>query len=94
MLKANHAHDGALRRSGIAKCTIYSLRQIFASRAAMSGTNFVTLAALLGHSRMQMVPRYAHSSEEHKINPIWKMEDWNRELAMSEFQVGNAETVN
>jgi hypothetical protein len=34
---------------------------------AMSGCDLVTLAALLGHSRIQMVMRYAHPVKQHKI---------------------------
>jgi hypothetical protein len=34
----------------------------------------VTLAALLGHSRIQMVMRYAHPTEEHQFNAMKKME--------------------
>jgi integrase len=94
MLKVNHAHYGTLRRSGIAKCTTYSLRHTFASRAAMSGTDLVTLAALLGHSRVQIVLRYAHPAEEHKATAIRKLEEWSREREMSEFQIGNAQMVN
>jgi len=94
ILKVNNAHYGALKRSGIAKCTIYSLRHTFATRAAMSGTDLVTLAALLGHSRVQMVLRYSHPTEEHKLNAIRKLEVWSREREMAEFQVGDVQMVN
>jgi site-specific recombinase XerD len=40
----------------------------------MSGIDLVTLAALLGHSRIQMVLRYAHSKEEHQFNAVHKLE--------------------
>jgi len=33
-----------------------------------------TLAAMLGHSRVQMVMRYAHPTEEHQFNTMKKME--------------------
>jgi integrase len=57
LIKLNNAHNGALKRSGIEKCLLYDLRHTFASRMAMSGCDLVTLAALLGHSRIQMVMR-------------------------------------
>jgi len=31
-----------------------------------AGVDLVTLAAMLGHSRIQMVLRYAHPTEEHR----------------------------
>lgn len=34
----------------------------------------VTLAAMLGHSRVQMVMRYAHPTEEHQFQAMRKME--------------------
>ncbi len=53
------------------------LRHTFASRMAMAGVDLVTLAALLGHSRMEMDIRYAHPVEEHKIEAIQKLENYN-----------------
>jgi hypothetical protein len=35
-------------------------------QSAMSGIDLVTLAAMLGHSRIQMVLRYAHPTQEHQ----------------------------
>lgn len=34
----------------------------------------MTLAALLGHSRMRMVMRYARPTEEHQFNAMKKIE--------------------
>jgi orotidine-5'-phosphate decarboxylase len=45
---------------------------------AMAGVDLVTLAAFLGHSRVQMVMRYAHPVEEHKIEAVRKLEEYNR----------------
>jgi len=77
MTKANHAHYGALQRSGVQPFRLYDLRHTFASRAAMSGVDLVTLAALLGHSRIQMVMRYAHPTEEHQVSAIKKLEEFS-----------------
>ncbi len=62
-------------RSGIAKCVLYDLRHTFATRMAMSGCDLVTLAALLGHSRIQMVTRYTHPVKQHKIDAIKKLQE-------------------
>ena len=36
------------------------------------GVDLVTLAAMLGHSRIQMVLRYAHPTEEHQFAAMEK----------------------
>ena len=62
----------------IRKFRIYCLRYTLASRMAMAGVDLVTLAALLGHSRIEMVVRYAHPVEEHKMDAIKKLEEFNK----------------
>jgi len=77
IVKLNNAHYGARKRAGLKKFRIYDLRHTFASRMAMAGVDLVTLAALLGHSRIEMVMRYAHPVEEHKIDAMRKLESFN-----------------
>jgi integrase len=74
VVKLNNAHAAALERSGVARFRIYDLRHTWATRAAEAGVDLVTLAALLGHSRIQMVLRYAHPSEEHQFAAVKKVE--------------------
>jgi integrase len=74
IVKLNAAHNGAVARSKLDPFRLYDLRHTFATRAAEAGVDLVTLAALLGHSRVQMVLRYAHPTEEHQFNAIKKME--------------------
>lgn len=62
----NNAHDRAVRDCKAAPFRLYDLRHTWASRAAMSGVDLVTLAAMLGHSRIQMVLRYAHPTQQHQ----------------------------
>ncbi len=66
-------------------------RHTFASRAAMSGVDLVTLAALLGHSKIQMVLRYALPTEEHQVNAIRKLEDFS--IAQQGAQVHSAALI-
>lgn len=40
----------------------------------MAGVDLVTLAAMLGHSRVQMVMRYAHPTEKHQFNAMKKVQ--------------------
>ncbi len=79
IIKLNNAHRGAIKRSKVEQFRLYDLRHTFATRAAEAGVDLVTLASLLGHSRIQMVMRYAHPTEEHQINAIRKIEaNWQK----------------
>lgn len=77
IIKLNNAHNGARTRASLRQFRLYDLRHTFASRMAMAGVDLVTLAAILGHSRVQMVMRYAHPVEEHKIEAMRKLEKFN-----------------
>lgn len=72
--KVNNAHDRAVKASGVAPFRLYDLRHTWATRAAESGTDLITLAALLGHSKIQMVLRYAHPSQDHQARAVERME--------------------
>jgi integrase len=72
----NNAHDRAVRDSTVVTFRLYDLRHTWATRAAMSGIDLVTLAAMLGHSRIQMVLRYAHPTQEHQHQAMEKLEQF------------------
>jgi integrase len=74
--KVNNAHDRAVRDSKVATFRLYDLRHTWATRAAMSGIDLVTLAAMLGHSRIQMVLRYAHPTQQHQHQAMEKLEQF------------------
>jgi integrase len=84
IVKVNAAHVATLARinrirseaneSPIPHFRLYDLRHTWATRAAMAGIDLVTLAAMLGHSRIQMVLRYAHPTEEHQFAAMKKLE--------------------
>jgi len=76
IVKVNNGHAAALRRSGVRAFRLYDLRHTWATRAAMAGVDLVTLAAMLGHSRVQMVMRYAHPTEEHQFNAMKKVQNF------------------
>ncbi len=81
VVKLNNAHNGAVTRAKVKPFRLYDLRHTFATRAAEAGVDLVTLAAMLGHSRIQMVLRYAHPSEEHQFNAMKKMEAYRAAVA-------------
>ncbi len=72
--KVNDAHESALRDSRVARFRLYDLRHTWATRAAEAGVDLVTLAAMLGHSKINMVLRYAHPTQEHQTNATLKIE--------------------
>jgi len=86
MLKVNNAHQGAVRRSGVRPFRLYDLRHTFASRAAMAGIDLVTLAAMLGHARIQMVLRYAHPTDRHQAQAVRRLEEFNAAQQIEEFE--------
>lgn len=71
MVKVNNGHQGALRRCGL-KFRLYDLRHTAATRLAPH-TDLVTLAAILGHSKIQMVLRYAHPVESQKREAMLRL---------------------
>lgn len=80
-MKINNAHTAAVKRSGVAPFKLYALRHTFATRAVQAGVDLVTLAALLGHSRLTMVMRYAHPAEEHQAEAMRKFAEYNNRKA-------------
>jgi integrase len=72
--KVNNAHDRAIRDSKIAPARLYDLRHTWATRAAESGIDLVTLAAMLGHSKINMVLRYVHVQQAHQTQAMHRME--------------------
>ena len=82
--KVNNAHDRAVRDSKVAPFRLYDLRHTWATRAAEAGIDPVTLASMLGHSRIQMVMRYAHPTQAHQSSAMDKLEQHNIERARRE----------
>jgi integrase len=84
--KVNNAHDRAVRDSKVAPFRLYDLRHTWATRAAMSGIDLVTLAAMLGHSRIQMVLRYAHPTQDHQTQAMDRLERYSALEQIAEFE--------
>jgi integrase len=76
--RVHKAHYGAVARAGIKpRFILYDFRHTYASRAVMAGVDLPTLAALLGHTNIQMSMRYVHPAEEHKREAVGKLENYN-----------------
>ncbi len=48
-------------------------RHTWATRAAEAGVDLPTLAALLGHSKLNMLTRYVHPAEKHQADEMKRM---------------------
>ena len=64
------AFVNAVRRAGITDFHQHDLRHTAASYLLMSGIDLRTLAEILGHSSMDMVQRYTHLLDSHKIAAV------------------------
>src|SRR5262249_24538787 len=73
MLKVNNAHTRALKKSMVLYFRLYDLRHTWATRAVQNGMDLATVAAILGHSKLNMVQRYAHVQEDHKADAMKKL---------------------
>ena len=78
------AHNRALRTSKVDQFRLYDLRHTWATRAAESGIDLVTLAAMLGHSKLNMVMRYAHPTQHHRIAAMEKLAQHNADRRRGE----------
>ncbi len=67
------AHARALKESKVPRFRPYDLRHTWATRAAEAGVDLITLAAMMGHSRIQMVLRYAHPTQGHQTGAMAKV---------------------
>jgi integrase len=86
MLKVNNAHTTALRKSKLKYFRLYDCRHTFATRAAQNGMDLAALAAVLGHSKLNMVMRYAHPQEQHKADAMKQLEKANAAAEIAEFE--------
>lgn len=86
ILKVNKAHSTALKNSGVKHFRLYDCRHTWATRAAESGMDMITVAALLGHSNLNMVKRYCHPQERHQADAMKKLEQINMEKKIAEFE--------
>ena len=62
--------DKARERAGLPSVHMHDLRHTAASHMLMAGADIRTLAAILGHSTLQMVLRYTHLIDEHKLKAV------------------------
>jgi site-specific recombinase XerD len=57
-------HNGAIKRSGVKRFQVYTLRHSALTRLAESGCDAFTLARIAGHSSITITQRYCHPQAE------------------------------
>jgi integrase len=64
----------AVRLAEIPHIRFHDLRHSFATRLVRGGTNLITVQRLLGHARITMTSRYAHSMMDDRMNAVKGLE--------------------
>jgi integrase len=76
IVKLTNAHHAAIARARVKTFRLYDLRHTFATHLTQSGVDLMTVKAILGHSRLEMVQRYSHPTEQHQADAIARLEQF------------------
>lgn len=68
------AFAGAVRRAGIAHCTLHSTRHTFATRLVLAGVDLATVMQLMGHANISTTMKYAHPTPPHKREAVGRLD--------------------
>lgn len=65
----------AVQLAGLSKIRFHDLRHTFATRLVQSGADIITVQHLLGHAKISMTARYAHSPNEARIAAVRRLDE-------------------
>jgi integrase len=74
LLDLKKGFNKAVRLSGIAHFRWHDMRHTFATRLVRAGVDIISVQHLLGHSKITMTARYAHSLADAKIAAVSKLD--------------------
>ena len=64
----------AVQLAGIPHIRFHDMRHCFATRLIRAGVDIITVQKLLGHSKITMTERYAHSLADVKMAAVSKLD--------------------
>lgn len=82
--KVDRAWQTACRIAEIEGLHFHDLRHTFATRLADAGADAFTIAALLGHTTIQMTSRYTHATDQGKVQALENLANRCKIVAMPE----------
>jgi site-specific recombinase XerD len=65
----------AVELAGIAPIRFHDLRHTFATRLVQAGVDIITVQHLLGHAKICMTARYAHSPNNARIAAVRRLDE-------------------
>jgi integrase len=65
----------AVQLAGIAPIRFHDLRHTFATRLVQAGVDIITVQHLLGHAKISMTARYAHSPNNARIAAVRRLDE-------------------
>ncbi len=87
--KCKHPLKRACNEAGLRQISWYTMRHTFASHLVMRGAPIVTVQELMGHATIQMTMRYAHLSQDVKIDAVQLLNSRGTIGAQPESQMAN-----
>lgn len=72
-----------LKKAGIIRANLHTLRHTFASYLIMAGVDLRTVQELLGHSTVKVTEKYSHLSPDHRSRAVSKL-DFGTKLEQNE----------
>lgn len=76
IVEIKRSFRGACDDAGLSDFRFHDLRHTFATRLGDNGCNVTTIAALMGHSNIQMSARYTHAGDDAKRAAVEGVSQW------------------
>jgi integrase len=76
LVEIKRSFSGACNDADLTDFRFHDLRHTFATRLGDNGCNVTTIAALMGHSNIQMSARYTHAGDDAKRVAVEGVSQW------------------